>query len=257
MANKIIKRDCLVSFLNEYLNVKNISDDSFNGLQVEGKEDVGKIIFAVDAGMETFQKAKELGADMVVVHHGIFWQGAMPCIIGVKKQQIDFLLKHGISLYAAHLPLDLHPEVGNNAQLLKILGFEKEQPFCRYHGTDISFIGKTAQPKSVEEIVNLLEKNLGAKCKVLPFGKNKIQRIAVCSGGGANHGILQEALDKNVDLYLTGDSTEMYHAVKDSKLNVIFAGHHATETVGVKALAEVVSQELECETLFLDIPTNL
>lgn len=257
MTTKTVKRDELVSFLDTFLNIQNIKDDSYNGLQVEGKDDIKKVIFAVDAGIAIFKKAIELTADMVVVHHGMFWNGVSPCITSWKKKRVEMLLNHGISLYAAHLPLDMHPEVGNNAQLLKILGFEKEQPFGFYHDQAISFTGKTDKSKTIDHIVTILKNDLGAECKVLPFGKKEIQRIAVCSGGGDDYGMLQEAFDAGTDLYLTGDATLMHHQVKDMGFNVIFAGHHATETVGVKALSSVVAQKFGIVSEFCNIPTGL
>jgi dinuclear metal center YbgI/SA1388 family protein len=251
------KLNAIIDHLDIYLDTKNIKDDSWNGLQVEGRENVSKIMFAVDAGQETFDKAVELHADMIVVHHGIFWKPASPVVTGWKKKQIETLLNNGISLYASHLPLDKHPEVGNNAQLIKLLGYEKDKGFCQYHGETISFTGKTNTPKTINEVEEILTKELGASCKVLPFGKKEISTIAVCSGGGAAHPILNEAIEVGADLYLTGDATEMYHLIKDQKMNVIFAGHHATETVGVKALAEYLKNKFDVETEFVNIPTGL
>jgi len=154
------------------------------------------------------------------------------------------------------LPLDAHPESGNNAQLIKTLGFEIDKDFAEYGGQSISFTGKTQKPKSIEEIVKILEKELSATCKVLPFGKKEIKTIGVCSGGGGYPQFMQ-AVELGLDLYLTGDSTEMYQMVKDIGMNVVFAGHHATEIVGVKDLAKVVKEKLGVETLFIDIPTGL
>ena len=247
----------IVQFLDAYLDTKNVKDDSWNGLQFEGKPEVNNILFAVDAGIQTFEKAVELNVDMVVVHHGLFWVPANPSIKDFMKKRLDILFKHEISVYASHLPLDKHPESGNNAQLLKILGFEKEKEFGFYHGESISFIGKTTKPKSIQEIENILKTELGATYKALPFGKKEIKTIAVCSGGGANYGMLNEAIEAGADLYLTGDSTEMYHMAKDIGINIIFAGHHATETVGVKALSKVVKEKLGVEVVFVDIPTGL
>ncbi len=246
----------IVSFLDEYLDIKNIKDDSWNGLQLQGKNEVKKIMFAVDAGIQTFEKAVEINADMIVVHHGHFWKPADPSITGFNKKRIEFLLKHQTSLYASHLPLDKHPEVGNNAQLIKILGFEKDKNFAFYGGEYISFTGKTNKSKTVKEIEKILEKEIGATCKTLPFGKKEIKTIAVCSGGGG-YPQFSEAIDSGVDLYFTGDSTELYHMAKDAHINVIFAGHHATETVGVKVLALVVKDKFGVETIFVDIPTGL
>lgn len=246
----------IVDFFDQFLDIKNVKDDSFNGLQVEGKQQINKILFAVDAGMQTFEKAVEQKADMIVVHHGLFWQSADPSIKNWNKKRIDFLFEHKISLYASHLPLDKHPQVGNNAQLLKILGFDIEKEFGFYHGESISFIGKSKNPKLINDIEQILKKQLKAECKILPFGNNDIFTIAVCSGGGT-YPVFMEALESGVDLYLTGDSTEVYHLAKDSKINVIFAGHHATEIVGVKALSQVTKEKFAIETVFVDIPTGL
>jgi len=247
----------IVLFLDTYLESDVIKDDSWNGLQVEGKSMVGKVFFAVDAGLETFERAVREGADMVVVHHGMFWRSGNPSVRAWNKMRVAFLLEHGVSLYASHLPLDKHPDVGNNAQLLKILGFEKETEFGWYSGQTISFTGRTEESKTLNEIEMLLKRELNATCKVLPFGPEAISRIAVCSGGGSSYSLFSEAVEDGVDLYLTGDSTELYQIAKDIGINVMFAGHHATETLGVKALAEVVQEKFAVETLFVDIPTGL
>ncbi|MFC1894587.1 Nif3-like dinuclear metal center hexameric protein [Candidatus Dependentiae bacterium] len=252
----MVKLNLVTGFLDSYLDIKNIKDGSYNGLQVQGKKEVRKIVFAVTAGMQTFKKAKETNADMIVVHHGLFWKGVSPNLIDYNFDRIKFLVENKISLYASHLPLDKHQDIGNNAQLLKILDFKKDREFGLYEGNYISFTGKTSKPKTVKEIENILQNNIGATCKTLPFGKKEIKTMAVCSGGG---GIAQlsEAIDLGVDFYLTGDSTEFYHIAKDARINVICAGHHATETVGVKNLSKVVYEKFDIETLFIDIPTML
>jgi len=244
-------------FLDSYLENNKIADDSWNGLQISSKKTVNKVALAVTAGMETFERAKDVSADLIIVHHGMFWRSANPSITRWDKDRIKFLLDNEISLYASHLPLDKHPEVGHNAQLLKILGFKKESPFGTYAGQQIGFIGKSESEKSLEEIEKTLETEIGAKCKTLAFGKKDISSIAVISGGGDNFGLLFEAIEAEADLYLTGDSTEMYHIARDAKINVVFAGHHATETVGLIALADVLGEEFDIETVFIDVPTGL
>ncbi|MBD3231952.1 Nif3-like dinuclear metal center hexameric protein [Candidatus Dependentiae bacterium] len=246
----------LVNFLDNYLDIKNVKDASFNGLQVQGRKNIKKIMFAVTAGMETFKKAVDIQADMIVVHHGLFWKGVNPNLTSYNFDRVDFLIKNNISLYASHLPLDKHPEVGNNVQLLKLLGFNIDKPFAFYDGQNISFTGKADEPKTIQKIREILEEELGATCKVLPFGKKEIKTMAVCSGGGG-YPQLTEAINADVDFYLTGDSTEFYHVVKDAKFNVICAGHHATETVGVKALADLIKDKFDIATEFMDIPTGL
>ena len=255
--SKMVMLEKIVTYLDECLDTANIKDDSWNGLQVEGNAQVSKIMFAVDAGIETIERAIKENANMIVVHHGHFWRLADPSIRKWSKKRIDLLLKNGISLYASHLPLDKHSKLGNNAQLLKLLGFDISKEFGGYHGETISFIGKSEQPKTLSEIEFILTEKLSATCKVLPFGNKQIKTIAVCSGGGADFSLFSEAVDAGVDLYLTGDSTEMYHLAKDIGINVIFAGHHATEIVGVKALSEHIKEKFDVETLFVDIPTGL
>jgi dinuclear metal center YbgI/SA1388 family protein len=243
----------LVEFLDNYLEIDKINDISWNGLQIEGKVEVKKIAFSVTAGVEVFEKAKKEGPDMIIVHHGIFWKESNPSVRDWYKNRILSLLKSNISLYACHLPLDKHPKVGNNAQLLKLIGAKIKEPFGKYAGYD-GWIGER-KPISLKEIVNKLNKKLNTKCIVLSYGKEKVRRIGVISGG-APYSIF-EAIEKNVDLYITGDAADIVEVVRDAKINVIFAGHYATETLGVKALAKVLEKKFKVKTVFIDVPTGL
>lgn len=250
------RRDTVVRFLDEYLDTAGFKDGSWNGLQFEGRDEVRKIMFAVDAGVETFERAVADKADMVVVHHGHFWSGQNPTLTGWRKKRLDVLYRNNISLYAAHLPLDAHPVVGNNAQLLALLGAKATGDFCEYHGRTISFIGELKTPAMVDALARRLEAALETGCTVLPFGPATVRTIALVSGGGSL-GDFSNALAAGVDLFLTGDSTEIYHMARDGGINVIFAGHHATETVGAKALAGVVGKKFKVKTTFVDIRTGL
>jgi dinuclear metal center YbgI/SA1388 family protein len=250
------KLNDIVEFLDNYLAISDIKDSSWNGLQVEGKPEVKKIVFAVDAGIDTFNKAIAAGADMVVVHHGHFWSSANPSIKGWNKERIDLLLKSGLSLYAAHLPLDRHREVGNNAELLKLMGATIREEFFMKDGKNIAWIGEWKEPVSLKVVEERINSGLGIKCRVLAFGKDKLKSVAVCSGGGG-YPCFFEAMEKKVDLYLTGDAIEIMLHAKDGRFNTIFAGHHATETVGVKALLKVVEKRFKLQTEFIDIPTGL
>jgi len=254
--NIMVKLIKIVNFLNEYLKINEIEDGSWNGLQIEGKPDVKKIVLAVDAGTETFEKSVEAGADMVIVHHGQFWKDANPSIIDWNKKRIDILYKNKMSLYVAHLPLDRHEKVGNNVQLLKLLGARINKEFLDYKGKNISWMGDFKNGIKMENIVKKLNSELNTKCTVLAFGKKIVKTIGVCSGGG-DYKQFFEALNKKLDLYLTGDINEVYHAVKDAGINVIFAGHHATETVGLKALSKVINKKFKVETIFIELPTGL
>lgn len=246
----------LTQFLDTYLSINEIEDSSWNGLQFEGTPEIGKALFAVDASLETFKKAVSTKSDIVVVHHGQFWKGRNPSINSWTKTRTNILYKHGISLYACHLPLDRHIEVGNNSQILKLLGCEIKDEFMIHKGKNIGWIGAFHSSTSLDQIVNILEKKLGADCKVLNLGKKKVNTVAVCSGGGS-YGGFYEALDKGADLYITGDSAEIYYTAKDAGMNVIFAGHHATETIGLKALLKVVEEKFGLDCIFIDMPTGL
>ncbi len=246
----------LINFLDTYLSINEIEDSSWNGLQFEGNSNVNKAVFAVDASIETFKKAASSKANIVMVHHGHFWKNRDPSINSWNKKRIDVLYKNNISLYACHLPLDRHIEVGNNAQILKLLGAKPRDEFIVHKGKNIGWIGILGKPMSINEISKILKKSLKAECKIFDFGKKKIKSIAVCSGGGSYSGFY-EALDKGADLYITGDTAEVYYTAKDAGMNVIFAGHHTTETIGLQALKKVVENEFDLECIFIDMPTGL
>jgi dinuclear metal center YbgI/SA1388 family protein len=246
----------IVESLNNYLKIYDIKDTCWNGLQLEGTSEVKKIAFAVDASIETFKIAIEKQADLIVVHHGHFWHTQNPSITSWARERIDILYKHQMSLYACHLPLDRHRIVGNNARLLKLLRVAIKSEFLLHEGKNIGWIGMTKRAVSLKQIGRKLNTELNTNCIVLPFGKEKVKTIAVCSGGGG-YGGFYEALNSGVDLYITGDAIEVYYTAQDSKMNVIFAGHHATETLGLKALAEVVKRKFRIHCMFIDLPTGL
>ena len=245
----------LNKFLDEYLKISEIEDVSVNGLQVEGKKNCEKICFAVDASLETFKLAKKENADMLFVHHGMIW-GGIKKVTGINYIQLKFLIDNKISLYAAHLPLDKHEEVGNNIQFLKIFGINKNiEDFGKYHGIKIGYAGRFEKEKNLSDFVSEIEKQLNTKCKILKFGKEKIKSVGVVSGGAAS--LIDEAIEE-VDCFVTGEpSHQIYHIAKEGKINVIFAGHYATETVGVKAMAELIGKKFGIETKFIDVPTGL
>jgi len=252
----MVNRDEIVNFLDEYLNVLAFPDKSRNGLQVEGKEEVEKIVFAVDACMDTFVKAKALGADMLIVHHGLIW-GGIDYVRGLVQKRLKFLLENELNLYAAHLPLDLHPEVGNNAQLLKLLGLEPKEPFGSYNGLSIGYISEFDEPKPLPLIAQILVEKLKTDyVKAYEFGVEEIKRVGVVSGRGGF--AIPEAIEKGVDLFITGEFLhDDYHTAKEGRLSVIAAGHYASETLGVKALMHVLREKFGVKTVFIDNPTGL
>ena len=256
MVKKVASRDEIVSFLNEYLDIKAFPDKSKNGLQVEGKSEVNTIAFAVDACLDTFMKAKALNADMVIVHHGIVW-GGVDYITGLIHKRLKFLLEHDMNLYVAHVPLDAHPEVGNNVQLLKLLDLEPKEPFGDYGGITIGFIGEFEEPKPLPLIAQVLVEKLKIDyVKGYEFGKQEIERVGVISGAGGF--AIEEAVRKNVDLFITGEFTHAnYRTAEDLNLSVLVAGHYATETLGIKALMPLLREKFEVKTVFINNPTSL
>jgi len=242
----------LTDFLNDYLQISRYPDSSVNGLQIEGAMNVEKAVFAVDASMESFMQAVELDAELLVCHHGIIWDGVKR-ITGLMKERIKFLLENELSLYAAHIPLDAHPEIGNNALILRALGIEPEERFGEYKGTSIGFTGYAEM--DFQDALDKLEMRYG-KIEYMKFGKDKIEKVAAVSGRGSAY--INEAIEKSVDLFITGEiEHSAYHQAKDGKINVVFIGHYNSETPGIKALMNVVEDKIGIDTDFIDIPTKL
>jgi dinuclear metal center YbgI/SA1388 family protein len=249
----MVSRDAIVSLLDKTLRTSEISDRSVNGLQVEGTAKIMKIGIAVDACLETYKLAQKKSCQMVIVHHGIIWDG-IKSITGPIYRQIEFLVKNGINLYASHLPLDLHPTLGNNIQIAKALGLKNIKSFGVYKGAKIGFEGYLAKTATVKSISELVEKKFGGTVLSLPFGPQNIRRVAIVSGGGSSS--IPEAIEKKIDLYVTGESShENHHAALEGNLNVIYGGHYHTEKAGVQALGEFLGKKLGVETEFLDVPT--
>jgi dinuclear metal center YbgI/SA1388 family protein len=252
--HKQISREAIVLLLDKTLKTSEIKDRSINGLQVEGVAKITKIGLAVDACLETYKLARAKGCQMIIVHHGIIWEG-IKSITGPVYRQIEFLMKNSINLYASHLPLDLHPTLGNNIQIAKALGLKNIQPFGIYkNGPPIGFEGYLTHAMTVKSISELMKKKFGGPVLSLPFGPQKIRRVAVISGGGS--ACIPEAIEKKIDLYVTGESShENHHAALEGNLNVIYGGHYHTEKCGVQALGEFLSKKFGVEVEFLDVPT--
>jgi len=250
-----MKLDELTSFLDEYLAIYEYADDSLNGLQVEGEKEVSKIALAVDACSETFLKAASLKADMLIVHHGIFWGKQFP-LTGIHAQRIKSLIGNGISLYAAHLPLDIHREIGNNAGIIQLLGLEMHEPFGTYKGSKAGYIALCRKPVPYDTMIRRLRKKIGVKPVDYHFGSDLISKIAVVSGGGAS--TIWETPGTGIDLLLTGELSHVsYHLAKEMQVNIAFCGHYATETIGVRKLGEILEQRFSLDTIFIDVPTGM
>jgi dinuclear metal center YbgI/SA1388 family protein len=247
-----MKIDDIVRFLNSALKVKTVKDESRNGLQVRAGKDVHKTGFAVDACIESFKKAKELSCDLLIVHHGLYWKNQK--YVSATQRRANYLKNNGISLYAAHLPLDMHPKYGNNRQLCEKLGVYDLKRYARYHGFPIGYKGKVKE-QELRKFVDSVDKKLHTKSKVLDFGPRQIKTIGLNSGGGGF--ALEEAMGK-LDCFLVGEiSHSAYHLAKESKLNVIVAGHYKTETLGLRALQKLLHHKFNIDTVFIDIPTGM
>lgn len=231
-------------------------DPSKNGIQVQRREaDVTRVAVSVDASMETFRRAAEWGAHLLLVHHGLFWGHETP-ITGSHYERIRYLIENDMALYAVHLPLDMHPELGNNAQMARALGLLEVTPFGSYHGSTIGVAGRMPEPADVGTVCDMLFGSRSDVLSILPFGPRRVETVAVVSGGAPK--LVSEAIAKNIDLFITGDASHtIYHEALEGGTNIVFGGHYLTEVWGVRALGARLEAELDLETTFVDVPTGL
>jgi len=248
-------RDAIVRWLDEYLKIPDFKDPSLNGLQVEGRAEVHRIGVSVDAAQVIFDKAALAQVDFLITHHGLFWGQQFP-IVGYQKKRLEKLFSAGINLYTAHLPLDAHPEVGNNAVIARELGLLDLEPFPHPKYGNIGYIGRFSEPQSVAQVEDQIGQMTGMQPLVHAAGSNEVRRVGVVSGGGAGDAGLAKAL--GCDLYITGEPSHAhYHEPFELGINVIYAGHYDSETFGVKALAARLEEEFGLPWEFLEHPTGL
>ncbi len=245
----------LVGYLDDTLAVSDFADDaSANGLQFEGSGVVRKVAVAVDACQSVIDRAAgDEAADFLLVHHGLIW-GGLRSITGGLKNKFSSLLRHNTSLYACHLPLDAHPDFGNNARILKALSVKRYAPFGTYHGKKIGFQGVLSKAASLDAFVEKLDRITGGGSKVVAFG-GKVKHIAVVSGGGA--GCISEIERSLVDTYITGEpSHAAFLQAEEMGKNIVFAGHYATETFGVRAVGDLLAGKFGLDVVFIEHPTG-
>jgi dinuclear metal center YbgI/SA1388 family protein len=228
-------------------------DGAVNGLQVENRGAVTRIAATVDASLATVKLAVAARADLLIVHHGLFWGKTHPWT-GKKFELMRRLLENNLAVYSSHLPLDAHPRLGNNAQLCAELGLKKPRPFFVSHGQPIGLQAK--QRISRSDLADRLRRAIGARPIVIPGGEERCTRIGVVTGGaGAD---LKKAVDEGVDTFITGEGPHWTYALAEELgVNVLYGGHYATETFGVKALAAALSKKFNVPWVFLDHPTGL
>lgn len=247
-----MKREDLNKFLADYLRTADFNDICPNGLQVEGKPEINKIITGVTACVDLFKKAAEMSADAIIVHHGIIWSFERPLYRGGYRERVRLLLEKNINLFGFHLPLDAHDVIGNNAQIGHSLNLKNLKPFGEHGG---QIIGMRGELESIEKsiIFNKISDLVGQKPVIFDFGPKLVNSVGIISGG-AQKDIIQ-AVTAELDLYLTGEVSEhIMHYAKEEKIHFVGAGHYATEKFGVLALGDLLSKKFDLEVVFVDIP---
>jgi dinuclear metal center YbgI/SA1388 family protein len=245
----------MVAFSDKYLRLGKIGDydHALNGLQVENDGQVRKIGAAVDASTRTLQEAARKKLDFLLVHHGLFWGGLKP-VTGSFHRQLRIAFDHNVAVYSVHLPLDLHPKVGNNAQLAAAIGLTSTRPWLEYKGTPLGLRG--AGKGSCREIAKRLEQAVGGPVTSFCFGPQRPRAIGVVTGGAG--GEIHRAAAANVDTLITGEAPHWAAvAAEELGMNLLLGGHYATETFGVKAFAALLSKKFSVPWTFIDCPTGL
>ena len=228
-------------------------EGAVNGLQVENSGQVTRIAACVDASLATLRLAVEAGTDLMIVHHGLFWAPLVPWT-GRRREMLELLVKHNVAVYSSHLPLDAHPRLGNNAQLCSALGFKNLRPFFMHKGRALGWRTRAGIPR--QALAEKLAAVLGRAPVLLPGGRDDCKRIGVVTGGAGAE--MKIAAQEGVDTFITGEGPHWTYALaEDLGLNVFYAGHYATETFGVKALAADLSIAFGLPWSFLDHPTGL
>ena len=242
----------IVQLLDSILSPHQIKDYTYNGLQFEGKDNISHIACAVDVSLETLQKAEEIGVDLLITHHGMIW-GGLDRIVSFDKKRLAVLFKNDINLYCSHLPLDIHPKYGNNAILMELLDLKStNEPFFQ--------VGYFATCQTTySELIQKIKTHVSEQLVTMPFGPTTISQVAICSGGATlDLKALTEAYQKGVHTIISGETNSLYyHYAKELSMNIICAGHYATEVFGVQALTkELKNHYPSLKDTFIDFPTG-
>lgn len=242
----------LANKLDQLLEIHQIKDYCPNGLQIEGGMDVKKIVTGVTASQELIDRAIEARADAILVHHGYFWKNESQPIVDMKFKRISALIKNNINLYAYHLPLDLHQELGNNTQLAKLLQITDRRPLEPWNKHSFGRVGKFQEALSPQELTDLISDSLGRVPLHIDGGKEEIKSVAYCTGGGQDY--ISIAADQGIDAFISGEISEKtVHIAREMGIHYFAAGHHATERYGIKALGEYIQSEFDIDVEFIDI----
>jgi dinuclear metal center YbgI/SA1388 family protein len=242
----------LVGYCDQLLDVHATRDFGPNGLQVEGRRPVRRIATGVSSCLELFERARDLEVDAVLVHHGLFWDGSPRPITGWMYRRVAALVESGMHLVAYHLPLDRHPELGNNILAAKGLGLYSIEPFAEYHGKPIGFRGRYPEPIAPDELVARCEKLFGQAPLAFLSGPREVATLGVVSGGA--QGEVHQAIAAGLDAYVTGEASEwVMNLARDARIHYLAAGHYASERLGIRALGEHLARRFELEHEFVDV----
>jgi dinuclear metal center YbgI/SA1388 family protein len=242
-------RDEIIAWADEYLDVASYPDYGPMGLQVVGTAEVRRIVCGVSASRELFQRAAQAEAQLVLVHHGLFWERDSRVVGPVLRERLRALFDADLNLVAYHLALDAHEEVGNNALLCDELGVDRERRFADGYG----FGGRLAEPVPVSDLAERAQQRLGQTPLVFSYGPEVVERVAVCSGGAARY--LAQAAAEGYDCFVTGEADEpTKHAANEAGVHFVAGGHYATETLGVRALAAKLAERFDLAWEFVDLP---
>lgn len=240
--------------LNQTLSPDRFKDYAPNGLQVEGKKEIKRVVTGVTASQALIDAAVEYGADAIFVHHGYFWKGESPVIVGMKYKRISTLIKNDINLYAYHLPLDAHPVLGNNAGLADAIGLSNRVGLQSGVSIEeaVGVVGELRESMSVDSFQRLVESVVNRSVLFENVDDRKIQRVALCTGGA--QGYIEQAVLANADVFITGEVSEQtIHVAREMGIHFIAAGHHATERFGAQSIAKFLSEKDGLDAVFIDI----
>ncbi|GAB2882006.1 Nif3-like dinuclear metal center hexameric protein [Uliginosibacterium flavum] len=244
-----MQRAQLQTCLEELLECGRFSDYCPNGLQVEGRAEIRRVVCGVSASRALIERAIEMQADAIIVHHGWFWRGEDVRVTGIRRRRLGMLLAHDINLFGYHLPLDAHPTLGNNAQLARVLGWQVDEP-CREQ--PLVLLGKLPHAMPAGEVMRSVAARLAREPLLIGDAEREVKRVAWCSGGA--QGYFEQAIAAGVDLFLSGEISEQtVHLARESGVAYLAAGHHATERYGIHALAAYLTEQYGLEAEFVDI----
>lgn len=249
--------DEIVAWLDELLEPKAFDDYCPNGLQLPGPGEVAKVVTGVSAGLELFERASASGADLVLVHHGLFWGPGPQAIDPLTYRRLKLLIDRGMALAAYHLPLDAHPQVGNNALLVGALGATSSEPFALHEGRPIGAVAHFDPGVGRDELLSRIAKATGGRVPlVFADGPEAVERAGIVTGAGASY--LPEAIAAGLDAFVTGEPAErVMNEATEAGITFVAAGHYATETFGVRRLGELLASQFGVEQEFIDVPNPI